>query len=112
MACRCSEIAKCERDIELLNGDIYRNLNSARTYNDSTLAKYPVLSSALAGAVYADNLDRVTQRFIAIKKQHEGQLDSLQTKRSNELTRVRNRLESFRNEDRRYHEAQAQKAGR
>jgi hypothetical protein len=112
MACRCSEIAKCERDIVLLGGEVAQKLNNARSNNDSALAKYHALSSSMAGAVSVGNLERVNQRFTAIKKQHDGKLENLQSRRSGELSRIKSRLESYRNEDRRYHEMLAQKAGR
>jgi len=104
MACRCSEISRCERDIALLSGEVAQKLNNARTNNDSTMSKYPALSNSLTKAVSADNSDKVNQRFATIKKQHEGYMENLQSRRSGELSRVRSRLENYRNEDRRHHE--------
>ena len=111
MACRCGDINKCERDIALLGAEINRRLNSARDNDDHILSKHPSLSQALSRAVYAGNLDKVSQRFSAIKKQRSGFADNLQSKRSGELSRLRSRLDSYRNEDRRYHDMLAQKAG-
>ena len=109
MACRCSEISKCERDMSLLGGDVAQKMNTARSKNDSTMSKYPTVSQSLSEAVFAQNFERVDQRFTAVKKQHDSYIDALQIRRGSENQRVRNRLDSYRNEDRRYHEMMAQK---
>jgi len=112
MACRCSEISKCERDIALINGDIAQKLNNARNNSAAMAAKFSAISRSLSEAIFANNLDKVDQRLSTIKKQHEGYIDNLQSKRTSELSRVKSRRTSYDNEDRRYHEMLEQKAGK
>jgi len=107
MACRCNEIARCERDIALITGDIARNLNNARNNNDRNMSAAANLSRSLSDAVLTNSIERVSQRIQAIKKQHEGYLDNLQSKRANELSRIKSRLENYDREDRLYHEKAA-----
>ena len=112
MMCRCQDIEKCERDIALLNGEINRKLNCARDNQDITMAKHFALSQALSGAVFIRNQEKVSQRLSMIRKRQGEQIENMRTKRSSELSRLRNRLENYQNEDRNYHEKTAQRVGR
>ena len=112
MACRCNEISRCEQDIALLSGEVAQKLNNVRANYNATMSKYTTLSGSLAKAITIDNIDKVIQRFAAIKKQHEGNMESLQSKRSGELSRVKSRMESYKNEDRRYHAMTTPVAGK
>ena len=104
MACRCSEISRCERDITAIAGDINRKLNQARDNNNTLSTKYSAFSNTLLEAVHANNLDTINQRLTSVKKKQVGYMDNIQTRRANQQTRVQNRRNSYDNEDRRYHE--------
>jgi len=112
MSCRCSEISRCDREIALISGEIAQRLNNAQSNNDSMMAKFPAVSNSLSDTIFIGNLEKVSQRAAAIKKQHDGLLNNLQSRRSGELTRIRNRRSSFESADRRYHEMMEQRVRR
>ena len=112
MMCRCQDIEKCERDIAILSGVLNRELNRVRDNQDLAMSKYNALSQALSDAVNIHNLERICRRFSVIRQRQSEQTESLQLKRSGELSRLRSRLVNYQNEDRRYHEMIAQRAGR
>jgi len=110
MSCRCSEIIRCEQDVELIAGEVTHKLGYVQNKNDYAMKKCPDLGCSMLNAVFTDTLERLTQRFSTIKKQQDGNIDNLQTKRANELKRTQSRLDSYIREDERYHDMMAKRA--
>ena len=111
MSCRCSEIQKCDQDICSLESELAREFEVLQQ-NSHLVTALSGLGQDLIAAVSVDNIDRIETRLKAIKKQRETVTGNLQTKRSNELTRVRSRRTTFESADRRYHEMLEQRARR
>lgn len=109
MACRCNEISKCERDISVLTGEIARKLNSVQTSNNNAMRKISPLINSLSEAISINNMAKIEQRFSSISKKQDGFVETLQSKRTDELRKVRTRLRRYEDEDRSYHEKEAQK---
>jgi len=104
MACRCSEISRCERDIALLRNDIAKKFNDAQINIDRTLSAATSISRSFSDAVFTNDPDRISQHFATVKKQHDGFIDNLQAKRYSELQKADILLKRYKSEDSSHHE--------
>ena len=103
MACRCSEIKKCEQDIRLLENELAQELRITQESCGQGTPILSALSQDLTKAVFVNNISRAEIRLSAIAKKQDGRVSSSLDKRAGELRRIRNKLSNYENEDRRYH---------
>lgn len=113
MACRCSEIRKCEQDLQLLTSSTSGFCRELRTIEEKSsrwTIKMPELSQDLASVTFVANMTRIETRLAAIKQNQEKRVSAAVAKRISEVTLIQRKRDLYDNEDRRYHEMMAQKA--
>jgi len=112
MACRCSEMQKCEQDIRRLESKLAQELSAVQRYCNLGTEIMPALGRDLTTAAFSGDIARIDIRLAAIKKEQDKIVGNVLSKRLSELSRIQNRLTSYDNEDRRFHEMKAQQVKR
>jgi hypothetical protein len=113
MACRCSEIQKCEQDIQLLSSvtsSLIKELRIIQVQNRHWMSKILDLSQDLADVIFVANRTRIETRLAAIKQNQEKRVNAADAKRLSESTRMNNKLDLYEKEDERYHKMMEQRA--
>ena len=112
MACRCSEISKCEQDIRLLEKELAQELNSAQKNSNQGTTLLLAFGQDLTSAVYLAALTRIDTRLVVLKKNQDNLVNNCLVKRTGELTRLRSKRAAYENEDLRYHQVLEQRGAR
>lgn len=107
MSCRCSNIARCQNELNILSGTISSNINGA--VNDSaqitqTLRK---LANSIGESINTDTICEVESLLASLNTQGDELSQGLSRNFNNEIQRLSSLLRQMRSEDRAHHEAKA-----
>jgi len=106
MGCRCSAIARCQNELNILSGTISSNINVA--VNDSTEISQTLrqLANNIGESINTDTIYDVESLLASLNTQGNELSQALSGNCSNEIQRLSSLLQQMRSEDRAHHEAE------
>lgn len=107
MGCCCAEIARCQRELNILSGGTRPDIGRAGSYGVQISETLKTAASAVGGAINTDTIGEVQAALGELNRQGEEGTRGLSADCGREIQRLTALLERMRSEDRTHHAAEA-----